>query len=134
MNVEKGVSNYKYLSHYLEPKEAFFKTEDFDMEYNRGLQAPDDREDNEGIRSHCHPKHIIQFEECLKSSNSRSPCKRLSQQQESQLQGDLEEDLQTLKGVDIINHRLRSILYLFYTPQNLDMTHCVFTNFQMFLN
>ena len=90
-------SSYKYLSHYLEPKEAFFKAEDFDMEYGGGLQAPDDREDDEGIRSHGHPKHLIQGEECLKSSNSRSLGKRLSQQQESQLQGDLEEDLQTLK-------------------------------------
>ena len=90
-------SSYKYLSHYLEPKEAFFKAEDFYMEYSRGLQAPDDREDDEGIRSHCHPKHLIQGEECLKSSNCCSLGKRLSQQQESQLQGDLEEDLQTLK-------------------------------------
>ena len=86
-------SSYKYLSHYLEPKEAFFKAEDFDMEYGGGLQAPDDREDDEGIRSHWHPKHLIPIKECLKSTNSRSL--GLSQQQERQLQGDLVKDLQS---------------------------------------
>ena len=61
------------------------------MEHCGGLQAPEDGEDDDGVRSH--PKLLILGEECLKSSNCRSlsPC----QQQESQLQGDLVEDFQS---------------------------------------
>ena len=50
------------------------------MEQSGGFQAPEGREDDEGIRSHWHPKHLIMVEECLKSSNCRSL--GLSQQEE----------------------------------------------------
>ena len=81
------------MTEYLEPKVSFFKAEEFDMEHSGGLQAQKGRKDDEGIRSHWHPKHLIPIKECLKSTNSRSL--GLSQQQERQLQGDLVKDLQS---------------------------------------
>ena len=63
------------------------------MEHCGGLQAPEDGEDDDGVRGHGQPKHLILGEECLKSSNCCSL--GLCQQQEHQLQGDLVEDLQS---------------------------------------
>ena len=49
--------------YYLKSKEAFFKTEDFDMEQNGGFQAPKDGEDDDVFGIHWHPKHLILGEE-----------------------------------------------------------------------
>ena len=71
----------------LESKEALLHAEDLDMEENRGLQTPDDRDDDDGDWVHHYPEHGILLEECLKSSYCCCLC--LSQQEQHNLKCNL---------------------------------------------